>query len=205
MDIEILEAIKALDEGKLVCFPSETVYALAADATNDDAVKAVYALKGRGEHTPLSLMVADIAMAKGYVIWNEKAERLATAFWPGPLTLILPMRRDSSKHIISHYVNESTSTLGIRISNHPVAQKILTTFGKPIVATSANPSGKPSAVSAEEIAHYFGDQVCIVQGKKGHSGIASTVVDMTCNPPAILREGTISQKQIEMLLHTHDR
>ncbi len=202
MDTEILQAVSLLIEGKLVCFPSETVYALAADATNDEAVKAIYQLKGRKGQAPLSLMVADVAMAKRYVAFDQKAEYLASLFWPGPLTLILPVRQGVVTNNISRYVNEGMATLGIRIPNHPTAQSILAKFGKPIVATSANPSGKPSAVSTEEISYYFANQVFVVLGGKSDLGIASTVVDMTCAPPAILREGSISKEHIQASLPT---
>jgi L-threonylcarbamoyladenylate synthase len=195
MDQIIAQAIKRLSEGKLICFPSETVYALAADATNSYAVQEVYKIKGRTQHSPLSLMVADIKTARQYVIFNAQAEKLAALFWPGPLTLVLPIHT-TTQNSLSSYVNEGSKTLGIRIPNHPVAQQILQTFGKPIVATSVNPTGKPSATSVEEVHEYFKDELFTVPGEKSSLSLASTVVDMSTASPTILRIGSISKEEI---------
>lgn len=199
MDGKISQAIKRLSEGNLICFPSETVYALAADATNSSAVQKIYQVKGRKQQTPLSLMVASIVAAKEYVVFNTQAEKLAMSFWPGPLTLVLPVR-EPRPSTISTLVNGGMSTLGIRIPNHPVAQDILQAFSKPIVATSVNPTGQPSATSVEEVRHYFKDDIFIVPGEKSLLSLASTVVDMTCSPFKILREGSVSAKQIQEIL-----
>ena len=138
---DIEKAAEILAKGGLVAFPTETVFGLGADASDDFAVAKIYEAKGRPSFNPLIVHVSDVGMAKRLVEWNDQADHLARAFWPGPLTLVLPMRTDAG---VSKLVSAGLPTVAIRIPRHPIAQSMLRAFGGPVAAPSANPSGKIS-------------------------------------------------------------
>src|SRR5580700_224956 len=131
----IQRAADLLRQGKLVAFPTETVYGLGADATNDKAVAAIFAAKGRPQFNPLIIHVADTRALDDLIEWNETARLLASQFWPGPLTLVLPRKKNCP---VSLLASAGMETLAVRIPSHPVAQQLLREFGKPVAAPSAN-------------------------------------------------------------------
>jgi L-threonylcarbamoyladenylate synthase len=195
--MSIEKAVQLLREGRLVAFPTETVYGLGADASSADAVKRVFTAKGRPPTNPLIVHVADIEAAKRYTTaWSDAAQTLAAAWWPGPLTLVLP------KH--PSIVDEATAglqTVGIRVPDHPLALKLLQAFGGAVAAPSANRSNHVSPTTAEHVRKELGDAVDLVlDGGPCAVGIESTVLDLTGEVPTILRPGGVSQKQIEFIV-----
>jgi L-threonylcarbamoyladenylate synthase len=197
-DASIARAAALLREGKLVAFPTETVYGLGADAANGEAVAGIYAAKGRPSFNPLIIHVPDMRALDALVVWNETARHLATSFWPGPLTLVLPRRKDAP---ISLLASAGLDTLAVRIPSHPIAQKLLRAVGLPIAAPSANASGKLSPTTPVHVAESLGDKVdLILAGGRCEIGVESTVVNVTGPEPVILRPGGITREQLDRLL-----
>tara|TARA_B100001564_G_scaffold356366_1_gene370388 strand:- start:1102 stop:1716 length:615 start_codon:yes stop_codon:yes gene_type:complete len=193
----LIQAHKVLTQGKCLCFPTETVYGLGAIATMDEAVKRVYEIKERPLDKPLSMMVADVDKAHNIAILNKAAVVLAQRFWPGPLTMILPISKEGKQNL-SKYVNYDGDSIGIRIPSHPVAQAILHVIDIPLIATSANPSGKPPALSSVQVEAYFKDQMLIVpESEDGAIGVSSTVIDVTTRHVSMVREGNITMESID--------
>ncbi len=192
-------AADLLRAGKLVAFATETVYGLGGDATNDIAVAEIFALKGRPQFNPLIIHVADVAMAQTIVKWNEAAQILATTFWPGPLTLVLP-RSASCK--ISLLAGAGADTLGVRMPAHEMARTLIQTAGIPVAAPSANRSGRVSPTTAAHVAQEFGSALeLILDGGACKVGIESTVLDLSGKTPALLRPGAITRAHIEAVLN----
>ncbi len=187
-------AAKALAEGRLVAFPTETVYGLGADAMSDRAVASVFAAKDRPRFNPLIAHVAGIAEASTEGVVTPLAEALAARFWPGPLTLVLKRRSDAR---VSLLASAGLDTLALRSPNHPVAQALIRALGRPIVAPSANRSGRLSPTSAGHVAEELGDKVAmILDGGVTRFGIESTVIDLTTDEPALLRPGALAREDI---------
>lgn len=194
----LARAALMLREGKLVAFPTETVYGLGADATNDRAVAAVYAAKGRPRFNPLIAHVSQIEALDGLVVWNAAARMLAEAFWPGPLTLVLPRHPHCA---ISRLASAGTETLAVRIPAHPVARELIERAGVPVAAPSANASGKLSPTEAAHVWESLGDAVdAILDGGPCSVGVESTVVSWGNLAPEILRPGGVTREQIEKVL-----
>ncbi|MCK5519404.1 MAG: threonylcarbamoyl-AMP synthase, partial [Alphaproteobacteria bacterium] len=171
----IQKAAGRLKSGKLAAFPTETVYGLGADATNDKAVASIFAAKSRPVFNPIIVHFTDIEKVKKAVVFNDKAEVLAKAFWPGPLTLILPRRKDTD---ISLLCSAGLSTLAVRCPSHPVARQLIKTLGKPIAAPSANKSGCLSPTTPQHVLKSLGEKVeLILAGGRAAVGLESTVVD----------------------------
>lgn len=192
------EAARLLRQGMLVAFPTETVYGLGADATNDDAVAAIFAAKGRPTFNPLILHVADIREAKAIAYMDERAEHLAQRLWPGPLTLVLKRREDAK---VSLLASAGLDTVAVRSPAHPVARPLLRLTGRPIAAPSANLSSRVSATDATHVAAELGDKVAmILDGGPTPLGIESTVVDMTGEVPVILRPGSVQPEEISAIV-----
>ncbi len=189
MNAQLSQAATILEQGRLLCFPTETVYALACDATNNCAVGDIYNIKARNANTALSLLLPSLETAKLYGIFPEYAKELAKKYWPGALTLVFKKTKYAS--ILAQNVSPNNDTIGIRIPNHPLALAILNNFKSPIVATSANISGQDSALTYDDVYKYFGDKVSIIKGDGCELKQASTVVDCTGNEPKILRNGSI--------------
>lgn len=194
-------AAKLIRDGKLVAFPTETVYGLGADATNDDAVASVFAAKDRPRLNPLIIHVKDTDAAKAAVGFGEAASRLAEAFWPGALTLVLP-RRDEA---ISTLVSAGLKTLAVRVPSHPAAQALLAGAGVPVAAPSANRAGGVSPTAAGHVVFSLpgpenGGPALIVDGGPCTVGIESTVVDLSGPAPILLRPGGIAAEDIEALI-----
>ncbi|NDW45260.1 L-threonylcarbamoyladenylate synthase [Ruegeria sp. PrR005] len=193
----IARAAELLRAGELVAFPTETVYGLGGDARNGRAVAAIYAAKGRPSFNPLIAHVADVETASRYVIWTEAADKLASAFWPGPLTLVLPLREG---HGISELVTAGLDTLAVRVPAHPLAQALLAAFGGPVAAPSANPSGRISPTTAAHVhAGLDGRIAAVLDGGSCGVGLESTIIGLNGNP-ALLRPGGLAAEEIEAVL-----
>jgi L-threonylcarbamoyladenylate synthase len=193
----IAEAARCLAAGGLVAFPTETVYGLGADATDGAAVARLYAAKGRPSFNPLIAHVADIAAARELAMFDDAAERLAAAFWPGPLTLVLRKRAGCP---VSDLATAGLDTIAVRVPDHPVAREILRAFGRPVVAPSANRSGHVSPTTA---AHVLGDLrgriELILDGGATSVGVESTIV-ACLEQPALLRPGGVPREALERAL-----
>jgi len=197
-DSTIDEAVQALAQGRLVAFPTETVYGLGADSTSDAAVARVYEAKGRPVFNPLIAHVPGLAEAEALVVMPESARKLARAFWPGPLTLVLK-RRDNCP--VSLLASAGLDTLAVRVPDHPVAQRLLRAAGRPLVAPSANPSGQLSPTTAAHVREVLGDKVqVILDGGPCRVGVESTVVDLSGDRPALLRPGGVTSEAIEAIV-----
>jgi len=197
----IAAAGKALRDGGLVAFPTETVYGLGADATKEAAIAKVFAAKDRPKFNPLIVHVRDADAARAIVTFNDTADRLAEAFWPGALTLVLP-RRDEQ---ISLLVSAGLETLAVRAPNHPVAQELLAETGLPIAAPSANRAGRISPTAAGHVVFSLpgpddGGPEMILDDGPCRVGVESTVVDLTGSMPTLLRPGGIAVEDIEAVI-----
>ena len=190
--------VKVLDDGGVIAFPTETVYALAADASNFSAVEKIYAIKRRFNEKPLPVLVGDVYQAKRIAEFDERAKKLAFRFFPGPITLVLKSKTHSNLAI---NVNQQIGTVGIRMPNYLPALKILQAVGRPLVGTSANISNQESAVEASEVLLSFDNQIDLLVDKgKAEIGIPSTIIDLTGEKVKILREGAIPRSLIEETL-----
>lgn len=191
----IARAGRLLRDGLLVGLPTETVYGLAGDATSDRAVAAIFAAKDRPQFNPLIVHVAEIAEARRLVDFDSRAEALAVRFWPGPLTLVLPRRRDSG---VSLLCSAGLDTLAVRLPAHRVAQAVIRAAERPLAAPSANPSGQISPTTAQHVAAGLGSKVALViDGGPCGVGVESTVLDLTGPAPVLLRPGGAPQEEIE--------
>lgn len=183
------KALDRLREGGLVAIPTETVYGLAADATNEAAVRAVFAAKGRPSHNPLIVHVSGAAMAQRYVHWNVMAEDLAAQHWPGALTLVLPRREDCP---IAPSVSGDGTTLALRVPAHPLAHSLISAFDAGLAAPSANRSGRISPTSAQHVlSEFVSEDIMVLDGGLCTIGLESTVVDCTSVQPMVLRHGGV--------------
>jgi len=195
---DIKNAAALLKAGKLVAFPTETVYGLGGNALSDEAVASIYAAKGRPEFNPLIVHVRSLEDANHYVEFNEKALKLAHHFWPGPLTLVLPRRKECE---LSLLVSAGMDTVAVRMPTHPLAQALLHEAGFPVAAPSANRSGRISPTDAAHVHEELGDRVSMVlDGGPCQFGIESTVVDITREIPVILRPGSITIQQLTEII-----
>ena len=191
----IQQAAQLLHDGQTVAFPTETVYGLGADATNDQAVQKIFDAKGRPSDNPLIVHIASKSQLKGLVEgFSDKAEKLMDRFWPGPLTLIFKKRYG----VFSDLVTAGLDTVGIRLPSHPVALAVIEQSARPIAAPSANRSGKPSPTTAQHVYHDLNGRIAgIVDAGETGVGVESTVIDCTVDPPMILRPGGVSKEEIE--------
>ena len=179
--------------GGLVAVPTETVYGLAGNGLNADAVSKIYEVKGRPAVKPLSLMVPDAsAFARYGTEVPEQARTLADTYWPGPLTIVVKARPE-----IPPIVLAGGSTVGLRCPDHPLTLALLRACGLPLAAPSANPSGSPSPKTAQQVLDYFGGQIdCVIDGGPCGIGRESTIIDMSVRPFLILREGALPAERI---------
>jgi L-threonylcarbamoyladenylate synthase len=196
--MSVAEAARLILEGGLVAFPTETVYGLGGDATNERAVAAIFEAKGRPQFNPLISHVPGPDEAKRLVRWNETANRLAARFWPGPLTLVLPRAKDSPVALLA---TAGLNTVAVRAPAHPMAQALIRAVGRPLAAPSANRSGAVSPTRAEHVAESLGDRVTmILDGGPCEVGLESTVLDLTTAPPTLLRPGGATREAIEAVI-----
>jgi len=190
---EIEKGVKILQKGGVIAFPTDTVYGLGADAFNTRAVERVYEIKNRPGHQQFPLLVADVEqLATLAEPIPEFAWFLVRRFWPGGLTLVLSRKDSLPAHLASG------PTIAVRVPNHPVCLALIKGLGKPITGTSANVSGQPAALTAEEVKQQLAGRIdLIVDGGKCPGGRESTIVDVTHEPPTILRQGIIPSHEID--------
>jgi len=191
------QAARILAAGGLVAFPTETVYGLGADATNGGAVARLYDAKGRPSFNPLIAHIADAGAARALARFDHAAEKLAAAFWPGPLTLVLPRLADCP---VAELATAGLDTIAVRVPSHGVARAILVAFGRPVVAPSANRSGHVSPTTAQHVlADLRGRLELIVDGGPTPMGLESTII-ACLDRPVLLRPGALPRAEIERLV-----
>jgi len=199
-DSEAIEAAgRLLVAGELVALPTETVYGLAADATNGQAVARIFATKGRPRFNPLIVHVPDVPAAERIAVMTGAAHKLAQAFWPGPLTLVMTRRSEAG---LSDLVSAGLDSVAVRVPAHPVAQAVLAAAGRPLAAPSANRSGRVSPTTAQHVADDLGEEVrLILDGGATQHGLESTVLDVSvAERVRLLRLGAVSRDAIEAVL-----
>ena len=191
--MNLSHAIASLKRGDVIVFPTETVYGLGADALNPAAVEKVFQLKGRNPDTPIPIIVADQAMLKGLVEQiTPIARKLIEQFWPGPLTLVLPAAAGTPKQLLNR-----RGGVGVRVSSQAIATRLARELGRPLTATSANPSGLQAASTIEQAQNYFaGDIEIFLDAGKLPSKTGSSVVEVLDDCIKIIREGEISLEQL---------
>jgi L-threonylcarbamoyladenylate synthase len=195
---DVLFAVECLLKGKLVGLPTETVYGLAADATQGEAVARIYEAKGRPQFNPLISHVASLRKAMEHGIFNATAIRLAEAFWPGPLTLVVPFKAESP---ISDLARAGLDSIALRVPSHPVALELLKAVDRPLAAPSANLSGKVSPTTAQDVINDLGNAVsCVLDGGSCAVGVESTVIACRDAEVTLLRPGGITRESIEAVL-----
>lgn len=193
---ELTKAAICLADGGLVAFPTETVYGLGADALNENAAKKIYEAKGRPSDNPLIVHIAHVEDMDKLAYVNEKATILANAFWPGPLTIILP-----KKDVVPYGTTGGLDTVAIRMPSHPVALSLIHQSGVFVAAPSANTSGRPSPTKAEHVVEDMQGKIeYIVDGGEVGIGIESTIVDVSGEIPTILRPGFITKEMLESII-----
>lgn len=178
-----------LARGEVVAYPTETVYGLGCDATDFRAVEKIYQIKGRDQGSQLLVLVGSRSMAEKFFKFDKLSRRLAKEYWPGPLSLILPVRSEYREAF-------GREAVGVRLSSNPVATSLSRRLGKPIISTSANPSSQPAALSGDQVVAYFADQLnCIAAladiGELAHSP-GSTIVDTSTGKIVVIRQGAIN-------------
>jgi L-threonylcarbamoyladenylate synthase len=188
------KAVEVLKAGGLVAFPTESFYGLAVNIMDPAAIQRLFEVKGRGPDQPILLLLGSLLDLEQYAAQVPPSARpLIRRFWPGGLTLIFEAARD-----LSPLLTAGTGKIGLRLSSHPLATGLAQAFGKPITGTSANLSGMPALSSAQAVLDSLGDQVDLVlDGGQTSGGLGSTILDMTADPPRILREGLITSREIE--------
>jgi L-threonylcarbamoyladenylate synthase len=193
----VAQAAELLRTGQLVAFPTETVYGLGADARSDAAVARIYEAKGRPSFNPLIVHVPDIAVAEAIAELGPNARCLAAAFWPGPLTLVLPLRAEAG---VSPMVTAGLPTVAIRVPEHPLAQWLLWAFGGPVAAPSANPSGRVSPTQADHVLQGLSGRIAaVLDGGSCDVGLESTIV-LADPEPILLRPGGLPVEALEAAL-----
>ncbi|MBN2794342.1 MAG: threonylcarbamoyl-AMP synthase [Clostridia bacterium] len=190
-------AAEILKKGGTVAFPTETVYGLGANALMEAAIDQIYVAKGRPSDNPLIVHLSSLEMMTPLVEnVSEKAKKVMDVFWPGPITLIL-----QSKGVVAPNVTAGLSTLGIRIPSHPIAKKLIELSGVPVAAPSANLSGKPSPTEGKHVVEDLTGRVdAIVIEEQSEHGLESTILDMTQEPPMLLRPGSVTREAIEAVI-----
>jgi L-threonylcarbamoyladenylate synthase len=194
----INRAVEILADGGIIAYPTETFYGLGADATNPKAIQKIFAVKGRNFKNPISLIIGkpdDIYPLVQDI--PESAKKLMAAFWPGALTIVF-----SATDSVSSILTAGSGKIGLRVSSHPGARGIVQKLQRPLTATSANLSGAPECIRASEVADQIGDKIdAIVDLGNTPGTTGSTIIDVTCDPAVILREGAINRKTIEKSIH----
>ena len=191
-------AISTLKDGGLVALPTDTVYGIAADVWNGEAVSKLYEVKSRSELKSIPVLLrGEVAISEVAEGSNGRVRALAAEFWPGPLTLVVHRNRDLPSEV------SATETVGVRAPNHVFALALLRMYG-PLATTSANPSGQPSATTAEQVIETLGGRIdLIIDGGEVGGGISSTVVDITVDPPELLRQGPVSIESVLRVWKTY--
>lgn len=185
---DIKQAVEMLKSGKLIAFPTDTVYGIGANAFNAEAVRQIFVAKRRDYDKPLQVLIArKVDLGSITDEQSEVLDRLASEYWPGPLTIVMPAGK-----AFPRWVTCGRDTVGVRMPANPIALKLIESFGAPIAATSANISGFPDPVNAQEVMEYLGGKVdLIIDGGPTSGNIPSTVLDISVQPPVILRQGKL--------------
>ena len=193
----IAAAVTILNQGGLVAMPTETVYGLAANAADGAAVASIYAAKGRPQFNPLIAHVSSMEMALREGQFTDNARAVAEAFWPGPLTLVVDAAKTTT---VSELARAGLDSIALRMPRHPIAKQLIDAFGGPLVAPSANPSGKISTTMPQHVASDMGEKVdLILDGGPCTAGVESTIIDARSKHPALLRPGSLDPAEIETL------
>jgi L-threonylcarbamoyladenylate synthase len=194
----LTQAAEILVNGGIIAYPTETFYGLGADSTNEKAIQKIFTVKGRNFNNPISLIISQADDIHPLVQdIPESAKKLMAAFWPGALTIIFLAANN-----VSPLLTAGSGKIGLRLSSHPIAQRIVQKLKRPLTATSANLSGAPECTRASEVAEQIGDKIDSIIDLGDTPGTAgSTIIDVTCDPPVILREGAISRKNIEKCIN----
>lgn len=200
MTTEIESAVARLKSGQLVGLPTETVYGLAGDATNDQAVHDIFVTKGRPRDHPLIVHLGEASWLQRYCVFSNEAmkreaEALARRFWPGPLTLVLPKAPS-----IASRVTGGLDTVAVRVPDHPLALAVLRKLDRPLAAPSANRFGSVSPTRKEHVEQEFGDTVMVLDGGPAKVGVESTIVDLSRGPTQVLRYGGVTREELERVL-----
>ena len=190
-------AVRWLREGKLVAYPTDTLYGLAADPTSEHAIRALFALKGRAPSAAIPLIASSLAQVESWCDLSQLSRKLARAFWPGPLSLIC----DAPPHVVAA-VHAGRRTVAIRVPDHLVARSLAEGFGAPITATSANHTGQPAVDRAAALAWLDDTRVLVVDGGATAGGAPSTIVDARDHAPVLVRAGAIAWDRV---LHSLQR
>ena len=193
----IEQAAKLIKHGELVAVPTETVYGLAGNGLDSEAVGKIYEVKGRPPVKPLALMIPDSGKMELYCEdVPEQAKKLAESFWPGPLTIVL-----KAKSVVPEIVRAGGNTVALRCPDHPLTLELLSKAQLPLAAPSANPSGEPSSKSADKVIEYFDGKIsAVIDGGECGIGTESTIIDMSATPYRILREAALSEETIRKAL-----
>lgn len=192
----VIEAVAVLRSGGVIALPTDTLYALSCDARDAEAVRRVYRIKGREDGKPLPLFVTNLHAAESLALFNETARLLAHRFWPGQLTIVLPRHPDFDSEALA-----GGETVALRVPDHPIALAVLAALDAPLTGTSANRSGGPDPVSADDVrAQLGGDIDYVLDDGPCAVGLSSTIVDCTGAEPRILRAGAISEFEINEAL-----
>jgi L-threonylcarbamoyladenylate synthase len=193
----IARAVQLLSVGALVAFPTETVYGLGGDARDDTAVARIFEAKGRPRFNPLIVHAPDVAAARRYARFDSLAERVAAAFWPGPLTLVLPLRDDAG---LSPLVTAGLDSVAIRVPAHPLARDLLRAFDGPLAAPSANPSGRVSPTRASHVIDGLSGRIAaVLDGGACAVGVESTILGLV-GEPMLLRPGGVGVEALEKVV-----
>jgi len=189
----LIKAVKIISEGGIVAFPTESFYGLGVDATNTDAVENLFKIKKRDHNVPILVLISSLNNLSQYVAFiPSRAKRLGEKFWPGGLTMVF-----QSSPVLSSALTSNTGKVGIRISSHPLANTLSKTLNVPITATSANISGMAPCVKADQVVEYFNNAVgLILDGGETQGKYPSTILDVTIDPPLIIREGMVKVEEI---------
>jgi len=194
--LALVDAAALLRAGKLCAFPTETVYGLGADATNADAVLSIYETKGRPRFNPLIIHCANLAMAETYAVFSPLARRLA-ALWPAPLSIVVPARPGNG---LADVATAGLDTVALRVPDHPLALDLIRAADRPLAAPSANPSGRLSPTTAEQVRRGFAGKVPVLDGGPCHAGVESTIIAVDGDRLIQLRAGAFAREDIERLL-----
>lgn len=193
--LDLNKYIERIKAGEVVAFPTETVYGLGADAWNPSAIKEVFRTKGRPADNPLIVHISNVSQVRDLVAFiPDSAKKLMSAFWPGPLTIILKKKPE-----VLDLITAGLDTVAIRMPDHSLALELISSTG-PLVAPSANKSGRPSPTKAEHVLSDFGSDFPVIDGGATEVGLESTVIDLTSEYPTILRPGKIGRQEIESVL-----
>ncbi len=196
MLIGIGQAISNLKAGKVVVLPTDTVYGLACDFENEEAIKNIYDLKGRSQNKPLIILISNLKMLEGLIKnFDQKYQILIDKFWPGALTLIF-----EKTELVSDLISANSNKIGIRMPANKQILEVINKFGKPIIATSVNKSGNESLKSIEQIINTF-PELDILESLEEMGNKESSIIDLTSSPPLLIREGAISRQELNEVLN----